>query len=63
MLKTTRCSGASEHNPLVEYYAQVITTTRYNWLREALITLFEVNNWELPEPFRQGDRQETLEEL
>ncbi|MET4693012.1 hypothetical protein [Endozoicomonas lisbonensis] len=49
--------------PLVHFYQQALVNTRSTVLQELLKQLFEVNQWELPEPFQEKKVRETLDDV
>ena len=49
--------------PLVHFYQQALVNTRSTVLQEMLKQLFEVNQWELPEPFQKKKVREPLDDV
>ena len=61
MLKSLDCEHRRQ--PLVEFYQQMLLNTQSKMLQELLLQLFELNQWELPEPFNKKPKRETLDEI
>lgn len=49
--------------PLVAFYQRILLSTHSRMLQEQLIHLFELNQWELPDPYNKKPKRETLDEI